>query len=68
MYSVVVNQAHIVKGQPQKKGISPDIVQHHKLKYVKVVSCVDHLSFVQNVANVPTVALDLPIGARLYQF
>ena len=32
---------------------------------MKDVSCVDHFSF---VPNVPIVAIDLPIGARLHQF
>ena len=51
--SVFVNYAHIVKGEPQKKGISPDIVQHQKLKYVKDISFVGHLSFVQPITNFP---------------
>ena len=32
------------------------------------VSRVDHLSSVKCVTNVPTVAPDLPVGARLHQF
>ena len=32
------------------------------------VSCLDHLSVVQNVTNVPNVAPGLPAGARLHQF
>ena len=40
--SVIINHAHIVKGQPQKKGISPVVVsQHQELKHVNNVSCVD---------------------------
>ena len=35
---------------------------------MKDVSCVCHLSSVKLVTNVPTVALDLPVGARLHQF
>ena len=35
---------------------------------MKGVSCVDHLRFVQNVTNVPVVARDLPVRARLHQF
>ena len=32
------------------------------------VSCVDQMSSVKNVTNVPTVVQDLPVGARLNQF
>ena len=46
-----------------KKGLSPDIVQHQKLKYVKNVSYVSRLSFVQNVANIPTVFTPQPLRA-----
>ena len=57
--------AHIVKGQPQKKGVSPAVVrQRQSLKYVNNVSCVNHLSSVNLVPNVKTVASDLPVGAR----
>ena len=35
---------------------------------MKDVSCVGHLSFVQNVTNVPFVTIDLPVVARLHQF
>ena len=35
---------------------------------MKGVSCVDHLSSVKIVSNVPTVALDLSVGTRLHQF
>ena len=34
---------------------------------MKDVSCVDHLSSVKPVTNAPTVALDVPVGARLHQ-
>ena len=40
--SVVVNHAHIVQGQPQKKGVSSAIVRHQSLKYVNNVSYVDN--------------------------
>ena len=64
-----LNVNSLVAGQLQKRGLSPVIVQQAKpLKYVKDVSCVDQLSFVQNVRKVPVVALDLLIGARLHQF
>ena len=35
---------------------------------MKDVSCVGHFSSVNCVTNVPTVALDPPVGARLHQF
>ena len=35
---------------------------------VKGVSCVNHLSSVQNVTNVPPVIPNLPVGTRLHQF
>ena len=60
--SVVVNHAHIVQGQPQKKGVSL------LLKYVNNVFCVDQLCSVKHVPNVQTVAQDLPVGAILNQF
>ena len=58
----------LIVGGPQKKGFSPDVVQQKALKYVKDVSCVSDLSFVPNITNVPVVAPDLPIGARLHHF
>ena len=65
---LVANYVSFAGGQLQKKGLSLDIVKQKSLKYVKDVFCVDHLSFVQNVTNVPVVAPDLPVGARLHQF
>ena len=35
---------------------------------MKEVSCVAQLSFAKPVTNVPTVALDLPVGVRLHKF
>ena len=35
---------------------------------MKGVSCLDHLSCVTNVTNVPSLVRDLPVGARLHQF
>ena len=35
---------------------------------MKDVSCVDQLSFVKHATNVPTVASNLPVGARLQNF
>ena len=66
--SHVAAHAHIIKGQPQKKGASPVIVHYQRLKYVKDVSFVDQLSSVQPVINVQTPVQDLPVGARLHQF
>ena len=58
-----------MKGQLQKKGVSPVVVNcYQRLKYVKDISCVDQLSFIKPVTNVPTVTLDLPVGARLHEF
>ena len=39
-----------------------------EIKSVKEVSCVGHLSSVNLVTNVPTVALDRLVGTRLHQF
>ena len=66
--SVVVTHAHIVKGQPQKKGISPTVVRHQSLQYANNVYCADHLRFENHVPNVQNVASDLIVGARLHQF
>ena len=35
---------------------------------MKGVSCVDQLSFVQNVINVPVAAPDLPVGNKMHHF
>ena len=66
--SCVVNPVHFAKGYSQKKGVNPDNGHHTEIKYVKNVSCVGHLSSVNLVTNVPTVAPDLPVGTRLHQF
>ena len=56
-------------GSPQKKGVNPVYCQSiREINHVKDVSCVDHLSFVKIVTNVPTVVTNLPVGARLQQF
>ena len=57
-----------LKGQAQRKGVSPAIVQRQKLKYVNNVSCVGQSSFVQLVPNVQTPIQDLLVGARLHLF
>ena len=64
-----VANVHFVTGLPQKKGVNPFYCQNYaEIKYVKDVSRVGHLISVNCVTNVPTVALDLPVGARLHQF
>ena len=65
-----VANAHSVVGFPQKKGgVIPNYCHNYtEIKYVKDVSCVGHLSSVVLVTNVPNVAIDLPVGARLHQF
>ena len=64
-----VANAHSVIGLPQKKGIIPNYCQNYtEIKYVKDVSCVGHLSPANLVTNVPTVAIEPPVGARPQQF
>ena len=60
----VVGHVPFVKGQSQKKDVSPVIVLTYKekLKYVKNVYCVDPLSFASTVQNVKHVAQNLPVG------
>ena len=66
--SCVVN-FHSVTGLPKKKGVIPFYCQNYtEIKYVKNGSCVDHLSSINLVTNVPTVALDQPVVARLHHF
>ena len=59
-------------GLPQRKGISPGVpecqLKKSQLKSVKSVSCVTQLSCVNPVSNVPNVAPNLPVGARLQNF
>ena len=64
-----VANVHSVTGLPQKKGLNPNFGQKYtEIKYVKNVSCVGHLSSANLVTNVPTVAVNPPVGARLQQF
>ena len=64
-----VANAHSVTGLPQKKGVNPNYCYNQtEIKYVKDVSCVGHLSSANFVTNVPTVAIDPPVGARLHEF
>ena len=66
----VVNLAPIAKRLSQKKDASPVVVNcfQRELKYVKDVYCVNELSFVKHVTNAPTLASNLPVGARLQNF
>ena len=66
--SCVVSPVHFAKGYPQKKGVNPVNCHYTEIKHVKDVSCVDHLSSVNLVTNIPTFATDLPEGARLHLF
>ena len=60
---------HSVTGLPQKKGVNPTYCcTHTEIKHVNDVSCVGHLSSANIVTNVPTVAINPPVGARLHQF
>ena len=62
----VANHVLFAEGSSQKKDVMPD---HQMLiKSVKNVSCVDQLSSVHNVTNVPLVAPNLPVGSRLHLF
>ena len=70
----VVNHAHTAPGLSQKKEISPGVAgchpfqKNHTVKYVKGVSCVTQLSYVQPVTNVRNVVTTYPVGARFQHF
>ena len=68
----VVHHVTTAPGQSQKKDLSPGPVncqyKECKLKSVKSVSCVTQLSYVNPVTNVPNVAPNLAVGARLQNF
>ena len=67
VHSCVAN-AHSVTELPQKKGVNPNNCHNYtEIKYMKDVSCVG-LSSANLVTNVPTVAINPPVGARLHQF
>ena len=66
VYCHVASHVPFAGGLLQKKGINPD--HQRAIKSVKNVSCVNHLSSVKNVTNVPPVVSNLPVGARLHQF
>ena len=60
-----VANAHIVTGLPQRKGVNPNACQlYTKIKYVKNVFCVGHLSSVNLVTNAQHAVSDPPLGAR----
>ena len=60
---------HSVTGLPQKKGVNPNYCYNQtEIKHVNDVSCLGHLSSANIVTNVPTVAINPPVGARLHQF
>ena len=67
-----VHHVTTVPGQSQKKDLSPGPVncqyKECKLKSVKSVSCVTQLSCVNPVTNVPNVAPNLAVWARLQNF
>ena len=64
-----VANVHSVTGLPQKKGVSPNYCYNHtEIKHVKDVSCVGHLTSANIVINVPTMAINPSVGARLHQF
>ena len=61
-----VSHVPFAGGSPQKKGVIPD---HQRLiKSVKGVFCVNQLSSVPNVTNVPLSVPNPPVGSRLHKF
>ena len=64
-----VANAHSVTGLSQKKGVNPNYCyKYTEIKYVKVVSCVGHLSSANLVTNAPPVVISPHVGARLHNF
>ena len=54
---------------PTKKRRKSQLLLHYtEIKHVNDVSCVGHLSSANTVTNVPTVAINPPVGVRLQQF
>ena len=62
----VLSHVPFAGGSPQKKGVIPE--HQMSIKSVKGVSCVNQLSSVQNVTNVPLAVTNLPVGSRLHEF
>ena len=53
---LAVDHVHFTNGYPQKKGVNPNYCYPSpEINQVNYVSCVDQLSSVKNVTNVPTV-------------
>ena len=50
------------------KDVNTDNGHRQEIKYVNDVSCVDQLSSVKSVTNVPTVTTDLLVAVTLHQF
>ena len=50
-----------------RRVATKNMVQHPEIKYVKNVSCVDHLGFVKNATNITIVGIDLLVGAILHE-
>ena len=67
VYYPVVSHVPFAGGSPQRKGVIPE---HQRLiKSVKgVFFCINQLSSVQNVTNVPLVVPNPPVGSRLHSF
>ena len=58
---------HIVTRLPQRKGVNPNACQMYtKIKYVKDVFCVGHLSSVDLVTSVPPVVTLPPVVIYLF--
>ena len=62
----VASHVPFAGGSSQKKDVIPE--HQMSIKSVKGVSCVDHLSSVQNVTNAPLVVPSPPVGSRLHEF
>ena len=62
----VASHVPFAGGSPQKKGVIPE--HQISIKSVKGVSCVNQLSSVHNVTNVPLVVPNHPVGSRLHKF
>ena len=61
-----VSHVPFAGGSPQKRGVIPELQM--PIKSVKGVSCVNQLSSVENVTNVPLVVTNLPVVSRLHEF
>ena len=64
-----VANVHSVTGLPQKKGVNPNYCYNQtEIKHVNDVSCAGHLSTANIVTNIPIVAINPRVGARLHHF